>query len=214
MGISKMWKSLLAPSRVTPADEHNTSQDSAEFLAVLARQHQDTSDSMQSVGTVGPQLKNRFLQFVPWSRRAKNNVATNKEDSNSVGKDADAVTKQAWLDPTPMTSDMIADSPVKIEKSDEAAVDRPTRERIDTPVDDSLMIRKCADVRAQEAFDLVRMAQEAREQANQQLGVLLLQQDLMEKLEREWADSIFANMEHGHQQQLRRVVGLPAQGGQ
>ena len=153
-----MWKSFFVPPRVAAADEQNTSQASAEFLAVV------TSDSIQSAGAASSQLKYRFLKFVPRRSRANKNAAGDKQESNSVGKDADAVAKQAWPDPTPRSSGMTAVIPAEVGTSDEVAIDRRNVQRsvrLDTPANDSVMIRRFAGVRADEGFDFVRIAQEA-----------------------------------------------------
>ena len=73
--------------------------------------------------------------------------------------------------------------------------------RLDTPADDVVMTCVSAACRA-------KSQGQASEQANQQLATPQ-QQDPMEELERQWAESMFVNMDHEHQQQLRIVIGLP-----
>lgn len=79
--------------------------------------------------------------------------------------------------------------------------------RLDSPADDCVMNRSSTALRAKQTCEvknksMVWMAQEVREQADRQQGP-------MAELETQWLESEFAHMDHEHQQQLRRAIGLP-----
>eukprot|EP00930_Biecheleria_cincta_P014474 TRINITY_DN12430_c0_g1_i1.p1 TRINITY_DN12430_c0_g1~~TRINITY_DN12430_c0_g1_i1.p1 ORF type:complete len:184 (+),score=46.53 TRINITY_DN12430_c0_g1_i1:272-823(+) len=87
------------------------------------------------------------------------------------------------------------------QEHDLAAVEPRRSVPLGTPAEDVVMICKSTAGQA-------KTQEQASEQAKQQLSAPW-QQDPMEELEKQWAQSLFVNMDHDHQQQLRVVIGLP-----
>eukprot|EP00930_Biecheleria_cincta_P035525 TRINITY_DN24434_c0_g1_i1.p1 TRINITY_DN24434_c0_g1~~TRINITY_DN24434_c0_g1_i1.p1 ORF type:complete len:217 (+),score=52.64 TRINITY_DN24434_c0_g1_i1:47-697(+) len=216
MGILKQWKSFLISTRITADEERNASQNSAEFWSVVGQPRQGASDGPASLGSTaaaGGRLTTWLSNFEP---RLSMNISGEKLQKKWAGTSADATRKQAWTDIGSMPEilphdtnsslgsatfaakfrDEAADesSMAMAKQEDHLAVVEPRREvRLDTPGDDAVM--NCNST---------------AQQAERQLAASH-QQSAMEELEEQWAKSMFASMDHEHQQQLRAVIGLPKQ---
>lgn len=228
MGIPKFRKLLLGPRQVSAVDERKASQSSTEFLPVACQQHDGTPSSLASAAparAAGAQLKDRLLKLVPWLSRAKKSTSGDKQRQTSKAKTADVAEKEAWQDPSSLPDaapDHLVDEVTGSEQHQEVANDQNSvAAELAPPVDDAETVRDSAPVEAaeeasaEEAWDVNRrslaaMAREACEHARQQLALPQQQVDPVEELERQWAKSMFANMDPQHQQKLRVAIGLPA----
>lgn len=237
MNMSKIFRSFAVPRQVGSADESKTSRDAAKVSSALDGQtsHDAPCSGADAVsaGSARAQLKNRLFRFVPWSNKANKTTPSDNQRKNPEEQPRDASKKQAWGASSCMPNSMPGDpvtNLVGVVSTDDAhrkgaidghSVAMPPQEDTSaaaepkhSPRPNTPPPRNLSDERAQDPCDLsgnslAAMALEALEQASQQFAAPHQQQDPLEELEREWAESIFVNMEHEHQQQLRRVIGLP-----
>lgn len=208
--MSKIFKFSCLPRKVAAADD-------CEAANVSAR-------------AGGAQFKNRLFRLLPWSNKSRKTASGDKQQQQSQRKKAsDASKKQAWGD-SGSTPDSMSDEiqgVVPAENDRGVAINRQSaampaqddrveaterRARLDTPMPRDLSFepaKRAENVRDLSRTPLAMKAQEAVGQARQQFAVPERQEDPMEKLEIQWAESDFANMSHEHQQQLRAVIGLP-----